>query len=30
MKRGEKNSILTFKVNEDMELLAFLMKAMNQ
>ena len=29
MKRGEKNSILTFKVNEDMELLAFLMKAMN-
>ena len=29
MKRGEKNNILTFKVNEDMELLAFLMKAMN-
>ena len=29
MKRGEKNSLLTFKVNEETELLAFVMKAMN-
>lgn len=29
MKRGEKNSLLTFKVHEEIELLAFIMKAMN-